>query len=217
MRVVVLGATGGTGRLLVEQAIDRGHEVVAYVRRPDALSPRPGLDVVGGQLTDEPALTAAMTGADAVLCAIGPTGVKDLLGTDLMRRSLPVVAAAMSAAGVRRLVLLSAYGVGDTARSASLTARLTFRTAVRALYRDKREAEERLAAAGLDVTTVHPTMLTNGETGEAPVVRDATTVGHVSGMPKVSRAALATAMLDAAEDPATVGRRLIVTRPGKVR
>ena len=74
-----------------------------------------------------------------------------------------------------------------------------------------------LAAAGLDVTTVHPTMLTNGETGEAPVVRDATTVGHVSGMPKVSRAALATAMLDAAEDPATVGRRLIVTRPGKVR
>ena len=217
MRVVVLGATGGTGRLLVEQAIDRGHEVVAYVRRPDALSPRPGLDVVRGQLTDEPALTAAMAGAGAVLCAIGPTGVKDLLGTDLMRRSLPVVAAAMTAAGVRRLVLLSAYGVGDTARSASLTARLTFRTAVRALYRDKREAEERLAATGLDVTTVHPTMLTNGETGEAPVVRDATTVGHVSGMPKVSRAALATAMLDAAEDPATVGRRLIVTRPGKVR
>ena len=217
MRVVVLGATGGTGRLLVEQAIDRGHEVVAYIRRPDALSPRPGLDVVGGQLSDEPALTAAMTGADAVLCAIGPTGVKDLLGTDLMRRSLPVVAAAMSAAGVRRLVLLSAYGVGDTARSASLTARLTFRTAVRALYRDKREAEERLAAAGLDVTTVYPTMLTNSTSAEAPVVRDATTVGHVSGMPKVSRAALATAMLDAAEDPATVGRRLIVTRPGKVR
>ena len=217
MRVVVLGATGGTGRLLVEQAIDRGHEVVAYVRRPDALPPRPGLDVVGGQLTDEPALTAAMAGAGAVLCAIGPTGVKDLLGTDLMRRSLPVVAAAMTAAGVRRLVLLSAYGVGDTARSASVTARLTFRTAVRALYRDKREAEERLAAAGLDVTTVHPTMLTNGETGEAPVVRDATTVAHVSGMPKVPRAALATAMLDAAEDPATVGRRLIVTRPGKVR
>ena len=217
MRVVVLGATGGTGRLLVEQAIDRGHEVVAYVRRPDALSPRPGLDVVGGQLTDEPALTAAMTGADAVLCAIGPTGVKDLLGTDLMRRSLPVVAAAMTAAGVRRLVLLSAYGVGDTARSASVTARLTFRTAVRALYRDKREAEERLAGTGLDVTTVYPTMLTNGTSVEAPEVRDATTVGHVSGMPKVPRAAVATAMLDAAEDPATVGRRLIVTRPGKVR
>jgi uncharacterized protein YbjT (DUF2867 family) len=217
MRVVVLGATGGTGRLLVEQAIDRGHEVVGYVRRPGALSPRPGLDVVEGQLTDEPALTAAMTGADAVLCAIGPTGVKDLLGTDLMRRSLPVVAAAMTAAGVRRLVLLSAYGVGDTARSASVAARLTFRTAVRVLYRDKREAEERLAATGLDVTTVYPTMLTNGTSAEDPVVRDATTVGHVSGMPKVPRAAVATAMLDAAEDPSTVGRRLIVTRSGKVR
>jgi hypothetical protein len=49
------------------------------------------------------------------------------------------------------------------------------------------------------------------------VVRDATTVGHVSGMPKVPRADVATAMLDAAEDTSTVGRRLIVTLPGKVR
>src|SRR3954453_9353107 len=150
----------------------RGHVGVAYVRRPEAVPARPGLEVVEGQLSDEPALTTAMTGADAVLCAIGPRGVKDLFGTDLMRTTLPVVAAAMTAAGVRRLVLLSAFGVGDTAASASFSARLSFQTAMRALYRDKQEAESALAATGLDVTTIYPTMLTNGPMGAVPAVLD---------------------------------------------
>jgi putative NADH-flavin reductase len=216
MKLVVLGATGGTGHRLVDQALHRGHEVVAYARRPDAVDGRPGLFVVGGELTDAPSLTAALTGADAVLCAIGPTGVKDLFGGDLMRRSLPVVAAAMTAVGVRRLVLLSAYGVGDTAASASPMAKVAFATAVRSLYRDKQIAEAQLAEADLDVTTVYPTALTDDPPGEAADVRDVTAVAHVSGMPKISRAAVATAMLDAVEDPATIGRRLLVTRPGAV-
>ena len=215
MKLVVLGATGGTGHRLVDQAIHRGHEVVAYVRRPEALDRRPGLSVVGGQLTDTPALTAALTGADAVLCAIGPTGVKDLVGSDLMQRTLPALADAMTAAGVRRLVLVSAYGVGDTAASASPMAKIAF-TAVHSLYRDKRIAEARLAESDLDVTTVYPTALTNDPPGDAADVRDMTTVSRVRGMPKISRAAVATAMLDAVEDPTTIGRRLLVTHAGAV-
>jgi uncharacterized protein YbjT (DUF2867 family) len=217
MRLVVLGATGATGRQLVDQAIARGHEVVAYVRRPGALTPREGLEVVAGQLSDAPGLTAAMTGADAVVCAIGPAGVKELLRTDLMRRTLPAVAAAMTAAGVRRLVLMSAYGVGDTARSASWPAKLTFATAMRATYRDKEVAEGRLAGTGLAVTTLYPTMLTNEPSSVALDVRDAATATRVRGMPRIPRAAVATALLDAVEDPSTAGRRLLVTRPGKVR
>jgi putative NADH-flavin reductase len=188
---------------------------VAYVRRPEAVDRRPGLSVVGGELTDTPALTAALTGADAVLCAIGPTGVKDLVGSDLMQRTLPAVADAMTAAGVRRLVLVSAYGVGDTAASASPTAKIAF-TAVHSLYRDKRIAEARLAEKDLDVTTVYPTALTNDPPGDAADVRDMTTVSRVRGMPKISRAAVATAMLDAVEDPTTIGRRLLVTHAGAV-
>ena len=217
MKIVVLGATGATGRLLVAQALDRGHEVIAYVRRPEALEARPGLRVVGGQLTDRPALTAALAGADAVLCVIGPTHLKDLLGTDLMRRVLPPVADAMTAAGVRRLVLLSAFGVGSTAAPASFVARLLFTTVVRPLYHDKQVAESRLATAGLDVTTVHPTTLGNGPPRGAAVVRDVTEVGHVRGMPLVSRAVVATAMLDAVETPATIGQRLLVAPAGAVR
>jgi uncharacterized protein YbjT (DUF2867 family) len=217
MQLVVLGATGATGRLIIDQALDRGHEVVAYVRRPEALDERPGLRVVGGELSDRAGLTAAMTGADAVLCSLGPKGLKDLVGSDLMRRTLPTVAGAMTAAGVRRLVLMSAFGVGDTAASASFSARLSFQTAMRSVYRDKQEAESALAATGLDVTTVYPTMLTNSPSDATPVVRDLATVVHVSGMPKVPRAAVAAAMLDAAEDRSAIGKRLLVTVAGKVR
>ena len=215
MRLVVLGATGKTGRLLVEQAIDRGHEVVAYVRRPDALDERPGLRVVGGQLTDEAALRSAMDGADAVLCAIGPTGVTGLIGADLMQQSLPVVSAAMAATGVRRLVLMSAWGVGDTAAPAGLVAKVAFRTAVRSLYRDKEIAEAALAATGLDVITVYPVALTNGPPSDVAVVRDVSTVSHVDGMPRVSRATVATVMLDAVEKGAEA-RRLLVSAGGTV-
>ena len=217
MRLVILGATGGTGRLLVEAALERGHEVVAYVRRPEAVPDRSGLRVVGGQLTDRPALTSALTGADAVLCAIGPTGVKDLFGADLMQQALPSVADAMVSAGVRRLVLLSAYGVGDTAASASAVQRLAFTTAARSIYKDKKIAEERLGSVDLDVTTVYPVALTNGPAEDDVVVREATAVDRFSGMPKVSRATVARAMLDAVEDPGSVGRRLVVSSAGSVR
>jgi putative NADH-flavin reductase len=216
VRLVILGATGKTGSLLVDQAIDRGHEVVAYVRRPDALAERAGLRVVGGELSDEPELRSALDGADAVLCAIGPTGVSGLIGADLMQRTLPVISAAMTASGVRRLVLLSAWGVGDTAASAGLVAKVAFRTAVRSLFHDKEIAEAALAATGLDVTTVYPVSLTNGPPSGTAVVRDVTTVSHVDGMPKVSRADVAAAMLDAVEKPDAVGKRLLVSAEGTV-
>jgi uncharacterized protein YbjT (DUF2867 family) len=216
VNLVVLGATGATGRLLVDQALDRGHEVIAYVRRPDALPGRPGLRVVGGQLTDEPALRSALAGADAVLCAIGPKGVTELFVADLMQRTLPAISAAMTAAGVRRLVLLSAFGVGSTLTAASPLARVAFGTAMRSVYRDKEVAESRLATSGIDVTTVYPVVLTNGPPDDTAVVRDAATVSRVTGLPTVSRATVARAMLDAVEDAGTVGKRLLVTGAGTV-
>lgn len=67
MKIVVLGATGRTGRLVVEQALMRGDEVVAYVRNPHGIAANPGLGITVGQLDDMLALTAAIDGADAVL------------------------------------------------------------------------------------------------------------------------------------------------------
>jgi hypothetical protein len=88
---------------------------------------------------------------------------------------------------------------------------------VRSVYRDKEVAESRLATSGVDVTIVYAVVLTNGPPDDTAVVRDAATVERVSGLPRVSRATVATAMLDAVEDPGSVGRRLLVSSAGTVR
>jgi hypothetical protein len=88
---------------------------------------------------------------------------------------------------------------------------------MRSVYRDKEVAEARLAASGVDVTTVYPVVLTNGPPDDTAVVRDAATVQRISGLPKVSRATVAKAMLDAVEDAGSVGRRLLVSSAGTLR
>ncbi|MEW6522179.1 MAG: NAD(P)H-binding protein [Bacillota bacterium] len=75
MRLAVFGATGISGRLLVQQALAQGHEVRAYARNPAKLDTTcPGLQVVPGDIEDLPAIRQALAGADAVISLLGPTG-----------------------------------------------------------------------------------------------------------------------------------------------
>ena len=76
MRLVLIGATGGTGLHVIDQAIDRGHHVVAYCRRPDALKPRPGLTVAGGSKGVGTAVNETL-----VLCVIALFAVNVVLTT----------------------------------------------------------------------------------------------------------------------------------------
>ena len=75
-RIFVLGATGGTGRAIVEQARQRGHRVTAFVRSPQKLGPvGDGLTVIRGDPRNADGLRAALPGHDAVLSALGPPGI----------------------------------------------------------------------------------------------------------------------------------------------
>src|SRR5258708_29885621 len=75
MKLVVLGATGGTGRLVVEQALAAGHTVTALVRSPEKLTLRnPNLHVIAGQATDPSTVSHALAGADALISTLGGTG-----------------------------------------------------------------------------------------------------------------------------------------------
>lgn len=92
MKVVVFGATGAIGREVVDQLLDGGHDVIAYVRDPAKLDRTdPKLVVVTGELTDRRSVEAALDGADAVISALGPS----------LKRSTP---AGPLAAGVRTIV-----------------------------------------------------------------------------------------------------------------
>ena len=70
-KILVLGATGGTGRLIVSQALERGHEVTALVRSPEKASKLNGARLVVGDVRDEKALREALKGQDAVVSALG--------------------------------------------------------------------------------------------------------------------------------------------------
>jgi uncharacterized protein YbjT (DUF2867 family) len=217
MKIVVLGAAGRTGRLVVEQALTRGDEVVAYVRNPHGIAANPGLSVAVGQLGDMLALKAAINGADAVLVCLGTHGKRMKKNVDLMQTSVPSIITAMKEASVPRLVLLSAYGVGDSARTAGLIARAVYKLLVRAIYRDKERSEALLPGSGLKWTSVYPVILTDGAPADAVEVRPMTQVREVAGLPKVSRADVARVMLDAARDDETIGQKLLVSGKGSVR
>jgi len=194
----VLGATGGTGRALVEQALRRGHRVTAFVRSPEKLGPpREGLTAVRGDPRDADELRAALPGHDAVLSALGPPGIgPSTVVSDCARSTV----AAMQASGVRRILMV---GVAVLFEEGLVNA-IARRTFLRNVAKDHAEMERILGASGLDWTIARPPRLTNGPLTRAYDVAD-------GRMPEgtrftISRADVADFLLDEVERPAHVRR-----------
>src|SRR3954471_19137715 len=92
MNLTVFGATGGGGREVVGQALDRGDHVTAYVRNPAKLDvAHPNLVVIGGELTDADAVRRAVNGADAVISALGPSLDRKATGMPLVAGTRTIV------------------------------------------------------------------------------------------------------------------------------
>ncbi|WP_406326883.1 NAD(P)-dependent oxidoreductase [Streptomyces sp. NBC_00203] len=210
MKIVVLGATGNIGSHLTKEALSQGHEVVAYVRNPDAVRPQAGLTVVQGSLDDRSAMAKAFAGSDAVISAIG-VALRAKKPIDLMQRTLPVITAAAQDAGVERFVLVSAFGVGDTAAKASFLGRLVYRTVVAAIFKDKELSEKSLPASGLNWTIVHPVNLKEAPAAPAATVKRLEQVAKVPGLPTLPFANVASALVDIAGDRGLAGQRVLVT------
>ncbi|UZN03320.1 NAD(P)-dependent oxidoreductase [Cellulomonas sp. S1-8] len=205
MRIVVLGASGATGGRVVGAALDRGHRVVAVVRRHGALPAREGMTkAVWTDVADTRSLVPALRGADAVVSALGgaPKGPTTVC-TDALRTVVP----AMRAADVRRLVVVSAHGVAES-RDRSLYVRAVW-AGVADRMRDKEAMEQLVTASGLDWTLVRPPALADGpatrgyRTGERlPIrlwsriaradladflVREVETPAFLRGLPRIAR------------------------------
>lgn len=217
MKIIVLGATGLTGLLVVDQAIERGFEVVAYVRNASSLKKRKGLAIVEGHLADSRLLEETLVGANAVLCCIGTRSKRFAKEVSLMQESLSAITSAMQRARVDRLILLSAFGVGESARQAGWLARIIYRVAFAAIYRDKALAEAALERTALNWTVLYPVGLTNGPLSDEVDVRPLSQVRSIPGIPMVSRANTARAMLDAIVNKTLVDHRLVVTARGTVK
>ena len=220
MRVLVVGATGGSGRAAVEALTGRGHEVTAFARRASAaFEGRAGVRAVDGDATVPGDVGRAVRGQDAVVVTLGisepPLRVR-LLGSrgtplDVRSRGTAAVVAAMREHGVRRLVVQSSYGVGETRDRLPLSSRLVFALLLRPQIADHERQEWIVRDSGLDWSLVQPVYLTDGDE-PAAVSRS----GDVQGM-RVSRRAVGEVVADLAEAPGEGGRSVVVSGAQVVR
>jgi putative NADH-flavin reductase len=201
VRVLIFGATGATGRELVEQSLAQGMEVSAFVRDPARLgATRAGLRVVAGRLDDPDGVAAAVVGQDAVVSALG---VGRLLRSDpAVVRGVARIVAAMERSGPRRLVYLSFAGVRDSRRRAGPLVRHALWRVLRNEVADHELKEELIARSALDWTIVRAPKLTGGPATGA--YRSGEEITARTMLPRLSRADVARFMLDRLSDAASI-------------
>jgi putative NADH-flavin reductase len=207
MNILVLGATGGTGREVVSQALAAGHNVTALVRdlrRVQVVSDR--LQVVQGDVTGEgPTLSDVVLGQDAVISVLGVG--RSFTPNGLIAQSAPRVVSAMEKHGVHRLIHTSAFGVGPTLGDCPLVPRLFFHTLLRRVYHDKALGDESVLNSRLEWTIVYPAGLTDG-----PKTGHYRSGEHLAlhGFPNVSRADVADFLLSQLTDRTYVRKGVLV-------
>lgn len=160
MKLVILGATGGTGLEIVRQAIERGHSVTALVRSPERLKPfRDRITIERGDLLDSPQLEGAIKGQDAVLSAFGPRVPISKTDANLLERFAVALTKAMAHAGVSRVVVES---VAFLFRDSIVPPTYIFgRLFFPAIVADASAMEQVFAGSQLDWTMVRPPQLTD--------------------------------------------------------
>jgi uncharacterized protein YbjT (DUF2867 family) len=160
MKILVLGATGGTGQIIVRDAAQSGHSVVALVRAK-ARAALPGAELIEGEARDEATLVRAFDGCDAVVSALG-TGM-GFRQVDLLTVATRALVSAMTRTGVRRLICISALGVGDSRGHGGFVFDRLFQPLLLGpAYKDKDRQEAAIRASSLDWVVVRPAQLTSG-------------------------------------------------------
>lgn len=159
-RVIVFGATGGTGRLLVEQALARGYAVTAFSRNPGKLElEHPALTKVAGDVLDPASVEAAVAGHDAVVVTLG---MPLLDRSGLRAKGTANVVRAMEAVGVERLICLSIMGLGESWDNLPwLYKRFMIPVLLARPTADHRDQEQLILASELDWTIVRPPNMTD--------------------------------------------------------
>ncbi|MEV6378967.1 NAD(P)-binding oxidoreductase [Streptomyces sp. NPDC051773] len=207
MNLLILGATGPTGRHVVDLALAAGDGVTVLARRPEALEDLADrVTVVAGDATSHGDVAKAMVGQDAVVSALGRS--TSIRADDLFTRAAAAVIGAAREQNVARLVWLSSFGVGETYRSASLVQKIFYRTFLRNIYANKAISERAIRSSGLDWTLVYPTMLTKGPAKGGYRADDRL---PMKGNPTISRADVADFLHRAAHDPAWIHRDAVIT------
>jgi nucleoside-diphosphate-sugar epimerase len=214
MRVLVVGASRGTGAELVDELARRGHVVTAFSRRAQGDDER--VVYLSGDVLDADAVTKAVAGQDAVVVTLGipdnPFRVRLTRRAssplDVRSAGTAIVVRAMAETGVRRLVVQSTYGIGETYRELPLALKAFFTLAIRPQVTDHEAQEATVRAGDLDWTIVRPVVL-HDDAGTDPA---SVTLDDKVPSLRVSRRQVARVEADALTRDEWIGRVLSVSQ-----
>ncbi len=201
-RVLIIGATGGTGRHLVAQALERGCTVTALARDPSRLHvAHPQLRIIQGDVLDASAVEAAVHGQEAVLCALGHA--RYFGPTRILSEGTRNIVQAMKTHGATRLVCETSLGIGSSTGRMGLYYTLFVIPVILPFYFwDKTRQERIIAESQLEWVIVRPGALTNG-VGSGRW-QEGLRVGSFILTVRIPRADVAAFMLDQLESDANL-------------
>ena len=194
MKIVVFGASGKTGSLLVDEALTSGNYVIAYVRKPESVkSDHPDLKVVTGSLNDKEKLKSVISGSDACISTLG--------GTSLTKHSHEIIegidniVTIMEEEKVKRFIYLSSFGAGDSRKFMPQPIRFIIADIMLFVpLADHNANESRITKSQLNWTIVRPGGLTNGaKTGN---LKHGCEMTKIKGSLSISRSNVAAFLLN---------------------
>jgi uncharacterized protein YbjT (DUF2867 family) len=207
-KILVLGATGATGRLIVRQAAARGYDVTVLVRSAEKASDLKGAKLIVGDARDERVLRQALKNRDAVVSALG-TPASPFREVTLLSSATRALVSAMKIEQVSRLVCITGIGAGDSAgHGGFLFDNLIFPLLLRKVYADKNRQETIVRDSGLDWILVRPSVLNDKPSRDT--IRALTDLSSFHGG-TISRADVASFVLDQVRDDAWVRRSPLIT------
>jgi uncharacterized protein YbjT (DUF2867 family) len=209
MRILVIGATGGTGREIVREALAKGYQVNALARSTaDAAPLLPGADIIEGDALDGEAVGKALAGCDGVVSALG-TKLALLHKETLLSTATRILIDEMQKMGITRLVCITGIGAGDSrGHGGFLYDHIAQPLLLSSTYEDKNRQEDEIRKSGLDWTIVRPTILTDSPaTGNIRALTDLTDFHGGS----IARADVARFLITELENRRWAGKSLVIT------
>ena len=205
MNILIIGATGKTGRQLIKQGLESGHEITALVRNPNKLRVQhPNLQFIQGDVLNPVSLEEAMTNQDAVLCALGHK--RFFIKTNILSKGTANLIQTMTKHGVRRFICITALGINDSRYRLGLYYTLfTIPFILYFYFKDKSLQEKLIEKSDLEWTIIRPAQFIPGK--KRGKYKHGLKVGHYLLTKLITRADVAHFMLKELTDPAYVYKK----------
>jgi putative NADH-flavin reductase len=203
--ILLLGASGKTGREVLNYALSKGYHITALVRDPETMGIGSGnLSLIKGT----PVNFKDVRALGAFKAVISTLGHSNISPSTLMTDSISNVVKVMKERGISRIVVQTGAGAGDSFTRMPLSVqKIISDTGLKSIYNDHDGQEQVVMNSGLDWTVVRPTMLNDGEEGRPGIIQ-----GPISESSTISRKTVAKFLVDCLENDEWIGKAMVISQ-----